>query len=167
MKHDHARFADALAPVPPGMVEDRVRRFMPLVRRTAWHVHGMGRDGIELEDLVQSGLLALTECARRHGTAPDDGFAAYAKLRVRGAMLDLVRRTMPDGRGAVRRRQAYDAAVARLAGLSGPVADRLRMPAELLRGRLCADDSRQGDCLRLLSGGYRAPGHGIQQMSAG
>ena len=131
MKHDHARFTDALAPVPPGMIEDRVRRFMPLVRRTAWHVHGMGRDGIELEDLVQSGFLALTECARRHGPAPDDGFAAYAKLRVRGAMLDLVRRTMPDGRGAVRRRQAYDAAAARLSGLTGREPSVTELCAEL------------------------------------
>ena len=131
MKHDHARFADALAPLPHGLIEDRVRRFMPLVRRTAWHVHGMGRDGIELEDLVQAGLLALTECARRHGAAPDDGFAAYAKLRVRGAMVDLVRRTMPDGRGAVRRRQAYDAAVARLTGLTGREPSVAELCAEL------------------------------------
>lgn len=131
MKHDQARFADAHAPLPQGLIEERVRRFMPLVRRTAWHIHGMGRDGVELEDLVQAGLLALTECARRHGTAPDDGFAAYAKLRVHGAMVDLVRRTMPDGRGAVRRRQAYDAAVARITGLTGHEPSVAELCAEL------------------------------------
>ena len=131
MKHDQARFADSHTPLPHGLIEDRVRRFMPLVRRTAWHVHGMGRDGIELEDLVQAGLLALTECARRHGAAPDDGFAAYAKLRVRGAMIDLVRRTMPNGRGTVRRRQAYEAAVARLTGLTGREPSVAELCAEL------------------------------------
>lgn len=119
MKHDHSQFADAIPPLPRDLVEERVRRFMPLVRRTAWHVHNMGRDSVEVEDLIQVGLLALTECARRHGPQPDDGFAAYAKLRVRGAMVDLVRRTMPDSRGAVRRRREYDAAVARLTGLNG------------------------------------------------
>lgn len=119
MKHDHSQFADAIPPTPRDLVEERVRRFMPLVRRTAWHVHNMGRDSVEVEDLIQVGLLALTECARRHGPQPDDGFAAYAKLRVRGAMVDLVRRTMPNSRGAVRRRREYDAAVARLTGLNG------------------------------------------------
>lgn len=133
MKQDHNQFADARLHVPPALVEDRVRRFMPLVRRAAWHIHGMGRDGIEVEDLIQAGLLALTECARRHGLAPDDGFAAYAKLRVRGAMFDLVRRTMPDSRGTIRRRQAYEAAVARLTGLHG----RPPAPAELCAALEC------------------------------
>jgi RNA polymerase sigma factor for flagellar operon FliA len=89
-----------------GMDEaDSVRRFLPLVRRLAWHVHGSGRDGIELDDLMQAGLLALTECVRNHTGATDDGFAAYAKLRVRGAMIDLVRRHLPISRGAVERRR--------------------------------------------------------------
>lgn len=131
MKHDHRSFADPL-PVPAlCLVEDRVRRFLPLVRRTAWHVHGMGRDGIEVDDLIQVGLLALTECARRHGAAPDDGFAAYAKLRVRGAMVDLVRRSMPDSRGSFRRRQAYLAAANRLAGLHGRAPTVAELCAEL------------------------------------
>ena len=131
MKHDHSPFAEILAPAPRDLVEDRVRRFMPLVRRTAWHVHGMGRDGIEVDDLIQAGLLALTECARRHGPAPDDGFAAYAKVRVRGAMIDMVRRNAPDSRGSMQRRQIYDAAVARLTGLNGRAPTIAELCAEL------------------------------------
>ncbi len=89
-----------------GDIGDRVRRFLPMVRRLAWHVHGSGLPGIELADLVQAGLVALTECAQRHAGPTEDGFAAYAKLRVRGAMVDLIRRNVPLSRGAtVRRRQ--------------------------------------------------------------
>jgi RNA polymerase sigma factor for flagellar operon FliA len=88
-----------------GDVADRVRRFLPMVRRQAWHVHGTGRPGIELEDLVQVGLVALTECAQKHDAPTEDGFAAYAKMRVRGAMVDLIRRTMPMSRGAGERRR--------------------------------------------------------------
>jgi RNA polymerase sigma factor for flagellar operon FliA len=84
---------------------DAVRRFLPMVRRLAWHVQGSGRDGIELEDLMQAGLLALTESVRNHTGETNDGFAAYAKLRVRGAMIDLVRRHLPLSRGAVERRK--------------------------------------------------------------
>ena len=82
-----------------GDIADRVRRFLPMVRRLAWHVHGSGRDGIELEDLMQAGLVALTEAAQRHAGPGEDGFAAYAKMRVRGAMVDLIRRQVPLSRG--------------------------------------------------------------------
>jgi RNA polymerase sigma factor for flagellar operon FliA len=108
MKHDYRSFgagthgvADAYA----GAVADRVRRFLPMVKRLAWHVHGTGRPGIELEDLMQARLFALTECAQRHNGPGEDGFAAYAKLRVRGAMVDLIRRTVPLSRGASERRR--------------------------------------------------------------
>ena len=88
-----------------GDIADRVRRFLPMVRRLAWHVHGTGRPGIELEDLVQAGLVALTECAQKHSGPTEDGFAAYAKMRVRGAMVDLIRRNVPMSRGATERRR--------------------------------------------------------------
>lgn len=84
---------------------ERIRRFLPMVRRLAWHLQSSGRDGIEVEDLMQAGLVALTECAQRHAGPGEDGFAAYAKLRVRGAMVDLIRRHVPLSRGAVERRR--------------------------------------------------------------
>jgi len=104
MKQDHAPFTQARRAYQ-GDIADRVRRFLPMVRRLAWHVHGTGRPGIELEDLMQSGLVALTECAQRHAGPGEDGFAAYAKMRVRGAMVDLIRRTVPMSRGATERRR--------------------------------------------------------------
>jgi RNA polymerase sigma factor for flagellar operon FliA len=104
MIHDQKSFTAAAA--YRGDMADRVRRFIPMVRRLAWHVHGGGRPGIELEDLMQAGLVALTECAQRHAGPGEDGFAAYAKLRVRGAMVDLIRRAVPLSRGAGERRRA-------------------------------------------------------------
>ena len=95
----------AVAGAYSGDIADRVRRFLPMVKRLAWHVHGGGRPGVELEDLMQAGLVALTECAQRHEGPGEDGFAAYAKLRVRGAMVDLIRRSLPISRGAAGRRR--------------------------------------------------------------
>jgi RNA polymerase sigma factor FliA len=109
MNYDHRSFAAARA--YQGGAADRIRRFLPMVRRLAWHVHGSGRTGMEIEDLVQAGLVALTECAQKHNGPTEDGFAAYAKLRVRGAMVDLVRRSTPLSRAASdRRRLLRDAA---------------------------------------------------------
>jgi len=110
MKHDHSSFGASYAPVSRELVEDRVRRFLPLVRRSAWHIYGGGREGLEVEDLIQTGILALTECAQKHTGPTEDGFAAYAKIRVRGAMLDQIRRLLNDSRGARKKRAAYDKA---------------------------------------------------------
>jgi RNA polymerase sigma factor for flagellar operon FliA len=137
MKHDHTAFA-APHPYAPSRadVEDRVRRFLPLVRRAAWHVHGSGREGLEIEDLVQAGILALTECAQRHAAPTEDGFAAYAKIRVRGAMLDEVRRAAHDTRTARRKRVAYERALESFRGQFGREPSR----AELARA-LDIDDA--------------------------
>lgn len=98
---------------------DRIRRFVPMVRRLAWHMHGGGRQGIELEDLMQAGMVALTECAQRHAGPGEDGFAAYAKMRVHGAMVDLVRRQLPLSRGGAERRRGLRDAETRLRGALG------------------------------------------------
>jgi RNA polymerase sigma factor for flagellar operon FliA len=115
MKHDHSAFVPVMASAAVrhaavagaygGDTADRVRRFLPMVRRLAWHVHGTGRPGIEIEDLIQAGLVALTECSQRHAGPGEDGFAAYAKMRVRGAMVDLIRRSVPLSRGATEKRK--------------------------------------------------------------
>jgi RNA polymerase sigma factor for flagellar operon FliA len=129
MKYDHRAFAigTSVADAYGGDIADRIRRFLPMVRRIAWHVHGTGRPGIEIEDLIQSGLVALTECAQRHAGPGEDGFAAYAKMRVRGAMDDMIRRTVPLSRGAAeRRKQLREKEETRRAGLG-----RDPKPAEL------------------------------------
>ncbi|MCB2061140.1 MAG: sigma-70 family RNA polymerase sigma factor [Novosphingobium sp.] len=125
MKYDPIAFAagtpssSAIAGAYAGSAVERVRRFLPMVKRLAWHVHGTGRPGIELEDLIQTGLVALTECAQRHSGPSEDGFAAYAKMRVRGAMVDLIRRTVPLSRGAVERRRQLREKESELRGTLG------------------------------------------------
>lgn len=138
MKHDPATFRQsaplaygAAAARPRSEVEDRVRRFLPLVRRTAWHMYGGGREGLEIDDLVQAGLLALTECAERHNGPTEDGFAAYAKIRVRGAMVDQLRRTAHTTRTTRRRLAVYDEAVRELRGRLKREPDRSEIAAQL------------------------------------
>lgn len=133
MKHDQAAFRTLTQPYAPSRTEvaDRVRRFLPLVRRTAWLINGRGRDGLEIEDLVQVGILALTECAQRHAGPTEDGFAAYAKIRVRGAMLDEVRRVAHTSRTARSKRAAYDRAVASLRGSLGREPSRAELAQRL------------------------------------
>ena len=128
MKHDHSGFAETNPyAASRAEVEDRVRRFLPMVHRAAWHIYGSGREGLEIEDLIQSGILALTECAQRHSGPTEDGIAAYAKIRVRGAMFDCIRKLMHDTRTARKKRARYNETVEQLRWQTGQPPSRLEI----------------------------------------
>ena len=143
-RHNFTATADAYT----GDWPERVSRFMPMVKRLAWHVHGGGCAGIEVEDLFQTGVVALTEAAQRHTGPGEDGFAAYAKLRVRGAMIDLIRRTVPASRHVVERRKLLQRYALALRGQLGrdPSAAEL---AEAMRLSLTELGQIQSDCLEV------------------
>lgn len=148
MKHDPRGFAAAQA-YKKDEAADRIRRFLPMVKRLAWHVHGSGRAGMELEDLIQAGLVALTECSQRHAGPTEDGFAAYAKLRVRGAMVDLVRRSTPLSRSASERRRALREKTSALTSeLGRPPSDAELAAAMGLTERELADQQAADEPLR-------------------
>ena len=81
-----------------------IRSHMPLVRKIAWHVHARVASVIEIEDLAQIGMIALVEAANGY---EDRGhaFATYASMRIRGAMIDRIRRSAGLCRSALARRR--------------------------------------------------------------
>lgn len=87
----HHRSSLAVSDAYGSGANDRVRRFTPLVHKQAWHLAASVQDFMEPDDLIQVGMIALIECSRRHDRPNEDGFAAYAKMRVRGAMVDAIR----------------------------------------------------------------------------
>lgn len=116
-------FADAqpltYRPQPRREASALVQQHLPLVRKIAWHVHGSMSTLVEVEDLVQVGLVALVEAAAAfedRGLVP---FRQYAATRMRGAMIDELRRQATTTRGAMRRRRQYQDAVAALSAQTG------------------------------------------------
>jgi RNA polymerase sigma factor for flagellar operon FliA len=89
--------------------ESLAQQYMPLVRKIAWHVHGRVSSAIEIEDLLQIGMVALVESANSFEDR-GHGFAAYAQMRVRGAMIDHLRRHATICRSAMARRKVVMAA---------------------------------------------------------
>jgi len=81
-----------------------VSAHMPLVRKIAWHVHGRVSNAIDIEDLVQIGMVALVEAANGY---EDRGhaFSTYAGMRVRGAMIDHLRRHATQARSGMAKRK--------------------------------------------------------------
>lgn len=84
--------------------EELVRGHMQLVRKIAWHVHGRVSSAIDVEDLIQIGMIALVEAANGY---EDRGhaFSTYASMRVRGAMIDHLRRHAAMTRSAMAKRR--------------------------------------------------------------
>jgi len=93
--------------------EQLARKYMPLVRKIAWHVHGRVSSAIEIEDLLQIGMVALVEAANGFEDR-GFGFATYAQMRIRGAMIDHLRRHATICRSAMSKRKALAAARATL-----------------------------------------------------
>jgi RNA polymerase sigma factor for flagellar operon FliA len=88
------------------------KKHLPLVRRIAWHVHGSMSSAIEVEDLVQIGLVALVEAASAFEARGQVTFEQYLVTRVRGSMIDALRRSATLTRGAMQRKRLYAETVA-------------------------------------------------------
>lgn len=68
-----------------------VMAWLPLVKRIARQLGSQVGGAVDREDMEQIGLMGLLEALRRYGP-PDEKFGAYASLRVRGSILDELRR---------------------------------------------------------------------------
>ena len=110
--------------------EALARAHMPLVRKIAWHVHGRVSSATDVEDLIQIGMIALVESANGF---EDRGhaFATYASMRIRGAMIDHLRREATVCRSAMARRREFAAARTKLENRLGREVSEAEMAAEL------------------------------------
>lgn len=119
--------------------ESMVKKYLPMVRRIAWHIHGSMSSIVEVEDLVQIGLVALIEAVNGFEDRGQVTFEQYLSTRLRGAMIDELRRQATLTRGAMRRRKAYQATVSELANELGKgpseaqVAEKLGVSVDKLR----------------------------------
>jgi len=73
--------------------DELVRRHAPLVRRIAYHLMGRLPPNVDVDDLVQAGMIGLLEAARHYASDRSASFETYAGIRIRGAMLDELRRS--------------------------------------------------------------------------
>lgn len=68
-----------------------VQRFLPLVKRIAYHLMARLPPSVQFDDLVQNGLIGLLDAINRYEEGFGAQFETYATQRVRGAMLDGLR----------------------------------------------------------------------------
>jgi RNA polymerase sigma factor for flagellar operon FliA len=69
-----------------------VRKHADLVKRIAYHLVGRLPPQVEVEDLMQAGMMGLIEAAQNYTSGRGASFETYAGIRIRGAMLDALRK---------------------------------------------------------------------------
>ncbi|MGK0444780.1 MAG: RNA polymerase sigma factor for flagellar operon FliA [Bermanella sp.] len=69
-----------------------VEEYATLVKRIGHHLKGRLPPSVQLDDLIQSGMIGLIEAARKYEPSKGASFETYAGIRIRGAMLDEIRK---------------------------------------------------------------------------
>ena len=69
-----------------------VDTYAPLVKRIAYHLMSKLPPSVQVDDLIQSGMIGLLEAAKNYDASQGASFETYAGIRVRGSMLDEIRK---------------------------------------------------------------------------
>lgn len=70
-----------------------VKRHAELVKRIAHHLAARLPSSVEVDDLIQAGVIGLLDAVRHYSADRGASFETYAGIRIRGAMLDELRQT--------------------------------------------------------------------------
>ena len=92
-------------------VESLIVDNMNLVKKIAWHMHGRVRSAMEIEDLMQIGYYGLVTAAQKYSPKEGATFASYAVLRIRGAIVDHLRKSSNLCRTTIQMQQKQKKAV--------------------------------------------------------
>src|SRR5690606_33473711 len=91
-----------------------IRQHVPLVRRIAHHMIAKLPPNVELDDLIQVGMIGLAEALSRYDAAQGVQFDTFATQRIRGAMLDELRESDWMSRSSRKSQKDIEKAVRRL-----------------------------------------------------
>ncbi len=91
-----------------------IRQYQPLVRRLAHHMMAKLPASIQVDDLIQVGLMGLSEALTRYEAAQGVQFETFATQRIRGAMIDELRENDWMSRGSRKSQKEIEQALRKL-----------------------------------------------------
>jgi RNA polymerase sigma factor for flagellar operon FliA len=101
-----------------------IKQYQPLVRRLAHHMMAKLPPSVQVDDLIQVGLIGLSDALTRFEASQGVQFETFATQRIRGAMLDELRESDWMSRGSRKSQKEIEIAMRRLEHRLG------RSPAE-------------------------------------
>lgn len=94
--------------------EAAIEKFSPLVKRMAHHMLAKLPPSVQLDDIIQAGLIGLMDAINRYQDNHGTQFETYATHRIRGAILDELRGNDWLPRGLRRSLREIEGSIARL-----------------------------------------------------
>ena len=91
-----------------------LERHAPLVVHIAHHLKGRLPEQVELDDLIQAGMIGLLEASKNFQQGRGAGFETFASIRIRGAMIDEVRRNDWTPRSVYRKSRELSQAISKI-----------------------------------------------------
>ena len=88
--------------------ETLIKSCLNLVKKIAWHYHGRVKNIIEIDDLLQIGMLGLVTAAENFIEKPGVTFSSYARIRIKGEIVDFLRKNSNLCRTTIVNKQKYE-----------------------------------------------------------
>ena len=107
---------DDLYPCDKGL---QVEQYAYLVKRIAHHIMARMPASVEVDDLIQSGMIGLLEAAQKYDASKGASFETYAGIRIHGAIVDEMRRGDWVPRSVHKNTRAINQAIADIEAKSG------------------------------------------------
>jgi len=120
--------------LPP--IDELVLKHGELVKRIAYHVVSRLPRHIEVDDLIQAGMIGLLNAAQNFTPTKGANFETYAGIRIRGAMLDEARKANWTPRSTFRHAKQVSQAIRSVESRTGrdargqEIAEALGVPLE-------------------------------------
>lgn len=112
-------------------VEELITDNLRLVQSIAWHLHARVSKVIEIDDLIQIGYYGLVTAAQKYTPQEGVNFSNYASLRIRGAMVDHLRKNSNLCRTTIKMQQRFNHAEQKLIKLHGRQPEQLEIADEM------------------------------------
>ena len=108
-----------------------VEKHAPLVNRIARHLLARMPANVQIDDLVQSGMIGLLDAAKKYDHTKGASFETYAGIRIQGAMLDEVRKGDWTPRSVHRKSREVAKAIQKIEARTGRNASEKEIAGEL------------------------------------
>ena len=89
-------------------INDLIQANLDLVKKIAWQLHGRVQNIVEIEDLIQQGMEGLVHAAQKYLPKEGVNFSQYAQLRIRGSIIDYLRKNSNLCRTTIKKKQEFD-----------------------------------------------------------
>ena len=89
-------------------INDLIQGNLNLVKKIAWQLHGRVQNIVEVEDLIQQGMEGLVHAAQQYSPKEGLNFSQYAQLRIRGSIIDFLRKNSNLCRTTIKKKQEFE-----------------------------------------------------------